>query len=218
MPQDSRKQQGDTTRDTLIKTATRVFAELGYHGASTRAIAKAADVNQALIGYHFGGKEDLYQAVFVAIAEALEQRMTTRLEQLKVLLAEPDPAPEECLVALETFCGGLVELMLQPETEYWSQLILREQQHPGPAFDVLYERFMGRVLGITTRLVGHLRPDLQSDEVKTLVITVLGQILVWRFARTGIQRHMGWSSPDIDAIKHRVFTNIRLLLTKESLE
>ena len=218
MPQDSRKQQGDTTRDTLIKTATRVFAELGYYGASTRAIAKAADVNQALIGYHFGGKEDLYQAVFQAIAEALEQRMMARLEQLQCLLADPDPPREDCLSALESFCGGLVELMLQPETEYWSQLILREQQHPGPAFDVLYERFMGRVLGITTRLAGHLRPDLESEEIKVLVITVLGQILVWRFARTGIQRHVGWNTPDIGAIKHRVFTNIRLLLTKESVE
>ncbi|EMP57342.1 TetR family transcriptional regulator [Marinobacter santoriniensis NKSG1] len=218
MPQDSRKQQGDTTRDALIKTATRVFAELGYYGASTRAIAKAADVNQALIGYHFGGKKDLYQAVFVAIAEALEQRMTDRLEQLKALLAEPDPSREDCLAAMETFCGGLVELMLQPETEYWSQLILREQQHPGPAFDILYERFMSRVLGITTRLAGHLRPELESEEVKLLVITVLGQILVWRFARTGIQRQMGWNNPDIEAIKHRVFTNIRLLLAKEPFE
>jgi hypothetical protein len=40
-------------------------------------------------------------------------------------------------------------------------------------------------------------------------------VIVWRFARAGIQRHLGWQQPDIEAIKNRLFTNIRLLLQEE---
>lgn len=215
MSTDSRRQQGDHTRETLLEAATREFARSGYHGASTRAIARAANVNQALIGYHFGGKEGLYQAVFVAIAEALERRMAPELQALERLLAEPGVSRRDCLAALERICAGMAGLMLQPETEYWSRLILREQQQPGPAFGTLYERFMKRVLDTVTRAVAHLRPDLPPHEVKLLVVSLLGQVLVWRFARAGIQRHLGWDEPDTDAIRARLLANLRRLLQEE---
>ncbi|MBE01572.1 CerR family C-terminal domain-containing protein [uncultured Marinobacter sp.] len=215
MSKDSRKRQGDHTRDALLKAATRVFAQAGYHGASTRAIAQAANVNQALIGYHFGSKEALYQAVFVSITEALEQRMAARVDTLEAMLAAPEVPRPSYLAVLEGVCGGMAELMVQPETEYWSQLILREQQQPGPAFEALYERFMGRVLDTLTRVVAHLCPALDRRDVKLLVVSMIGQVIVWRFARAGIQRHLGWQQPDIEAIKNRLFTNIRLLLQED---
>jgi DNA-binding transcriptional regulator YbjK len=50
----------DKTRDAIIKTAVRLFAEKGFEGTSVRDIVVKARVNQAAINYHFKGKDGLY--------------------------------------------------------------------------------------------------------------------------------------------------------------
>src|SRR5262249_16523198 len=59
------------TRDKIIKAASHVFARNGYESAGVRAIVAEAEVNQAAINYHFGGKEGLYRAVLQAALRAL---------------------------------------------------------------------------------------------------------------------------------------------------
>ncbi len=50
-------------RKQLLETAMRLFAEQGFDGTSTREIADAAGINEAMIFRHFPTKEDLYWAV-----------------------------------------------------------------------------------------------------------------------------------------------------------
>src|SRR5690606_4820124 len=63
------------TRAALIDAATRVFGRDGFHAASTKAIAREAGANPALISYHFGGKEGLYVAVVEHIVESMAARV-----------------------------------------------------------------------------------------------------------------------------------------------
>ncbi|GAA5180334.1 TetR family transcriptional regulator [Rugosimonospora acidiphila] len=60
------------TRDRLIDGALRVLAEQGLTGASARAIANTAGVNQSLIFYHFGSVDELLTQ---ACRRATEQRV-----------------------------------------------------------------------------------------------------------------------------------------------
>jgi AcrR family transcriptional regulator len=46
-------------RDQLLTAAARVYAEGGYHGATTRRIASAAGVNEITLFRHFGSKDVL---------------------------------------------------------------------------------------------------------------------------------------------------------------
>jgi len=52
-----------TRRDQLIDAATRLFSERGFEGTTTREIAQAAGMNEALIFRHFPHKEELYAAI-----------------------------------------------------------------------------------------------------------------------------------------------------------
>lgn len=54
----------EDTRFRLISAATEVFAESGFHAATTREISRRANVNLAAIHYHFGDKAKLYREIF----------------------------------------------------------------------------------------------------------------------------------------------------------
>jgi TetR/AcrR family transcriptional regulator len=68
-------------RQQILQVATRLFAGQGFNGTTTRHIAEASKVNEALIFRHFPSKEDLYWAVIEEKCqagnwrEALEERL-----------------------------------------------------------------------------------------------------------------------------------------------
>jgi AcrR family transcriptional regulator len=44
------------TKQKIIDAATMLFAQKGYHAVGIREITRTADVNIAMVNYHFGGK------------------------------------------------------------------------------------------------------------------------------------------------------------------
>jgi TetR/AcrR family transcriptional regulator, regulator of cefoperazone and chloramphenicol sensitivity len=207
--------RGDATRDALITAALGVFGRDGFHAASTRAIAEAAGVNLALIRYHFGGKDGLYLAVFEHIAARILQRQRAAIEAIEAVLAEPDSAIDECarqaryLPPLLGFIDGMAAMLASRESAPWAQLILREQQAPTPAFTLLYETLMGRVLGLLTRLLQRLRGT--DADVRLEVATILGQALVFRAARAAVLRLLDWSdigAAELAAIQQQIRRNL----------
>jgi AcrR family transcriptional regulator len=50
-------------RSHLIAAAVRLFATRGFSGTTTKAIAEACGVSEAIIFHHFKGKEDLFGAI-----------------------------------------------------------------------------------------------------------------------------------------------------------
>jgi AcrR family transcriptional regulator len=50
-------------RDQIVTAAVRCFAEKGFSGTTTRAIAGAARVSEALVFRHFPTKKSLYRAI-----------------------------------------------------------------------------------------------------------------------------------------------------------
>ncbi len=53
----------ESRRQQILEVAGRLFARQGFNGTTTRDIAHASRVNEALIFRHFPSKEDLYWAV-----------------------------------------------------------------------------------------------------------------------------------------------------------
>jgi AcrR family transcriptional regulator len=65
---------GDARRASIVDAATRVFARLGYLGATTAAIAREVNVNEALLFRHFGSKQGLYLACIDAAWQHVRDR------------------------------------------------------------------------------------------------------------------------------------------------
>jgi AcrR family transcriptional regulator len=57
------KLTGEERKAAIVKAVRRVFAEKGFHGTTTRELAKAAGVSEALLFKHFPNKEALYAAM-----------------------------------------------------------------------------------------------------------------------------------------------------------
>lgn len=68
-----------TTQRKLLRAAADAFAAQGYDAASTRAIADRAGVNIALIAYHFGGKDGLYEVVLEDWVRPLQEAVDREL-------------------------------------------------------------------------------------------------------------------------------------------
>lgn len=207
--------RGDATRDALVTAALKIFGRDGFHAASTRAIAEAAGVNQALIGYHFGGKEALYLAVFEHIASQVLERQRAAIEAMESVLATPDDTLDEnarrarYFPPLLRFVDGMAAMLTSRESAAWAQLILREQQAPTSAFALLYEKLMGRVLGLLTRLLQRLHGT--DADVRLQVATTLGQALVFRAANAAVLRLMDWQEigeVELAAIQQQIRHNL----------
>ena len=61
------------TRLRLLDAAERLFADRGFFGVTTRQVALAAEVDDAMIYYHFENKRGLFDAVFERRAKLLHR-------------------------------------------------------------------------------------------------------------------------------------------------
>lgn len=112
------------TRDAIVQAALRTLKDVGFPGATARAIARAGGFNQALIFYHFG-------TVRALLLEALDRTSAGRLEayrdavreagsleelvRIAGVLARDDAREGHLTVAAEMIAGGVTDAELQPE-------------------------------------------------------------------------------------------------------
>lgn len=61
----------NSKRGVILDVAEQLFAESGFDKTTTRAIAKKANVNIAMLSYYFGSKEQLLYAVLERFSDGL---------------------------------------------------------------------------------------------------------------------------------------------------
>lgn len=221
MPRSSSQGQtrSDATRMALITAATEVFARSGFEAVGTREIAHAAGVHPALIAYHFGNKEGLYLAVFEHMAHTLEQRVGPALGGIQAALdssTAPKLTARRALQLLGQLCNAMLATLADEASGPWGPLMMREQQAPSPAFDLIYERFMGRVLNTLSLLVQAADPSRTEAEAKLTVVTLMGQMMVFRVARAGVMRHLEWDqfgSAELESAQRVLAHNLEQLFS-----
>lgn len=100
------------TKQRILDTAERLFAEHGYAGTSMRQVTAAAGVNLAAIHYHFGSKDELLDAVVLRRAGPVNAE---RLALLEAAQAESAGQPVPVETSLEALLRPMVAVATQNE-------------------------------------------------------------------------------------------------------
>jgi TetR/AcrR family transcriptional regulator len=103
-----RARQRAATRERIVEAALEAFAEQGFHGASTRNIARRAGTNQGLITYHFRSKDALWRAAADRIFGLLQKSLGERLASIGS--EDPRERTRETIRAYVRFAAAHPEL------------------------------------------------------------------------------------------------------------
>jgi AcrR family transcriptional regulator len=114
----------DERRDQILDAALKVFAERGFHGATTRELAKASGVSEALMFRHFPSKEDLYLALQSHCCQA---KSGEKAEMLGTL--------EDSTASLVTLVHYMMAKMLRPPDRDKLEACLRAAVIAGDAIE-----------------------------------------------------------------------------------
>jgi AcrR family transcriptional regulator len=93
-------QTGPTTRHRILAAAADEFGARGFAGTRVDVIARRAQVNKAMIYYHFPSKQALYTSILRDIYGALSER-------LRAIVALPSRADQKLDALIRSFVEAL---------------------------------------------------------------------------------------------------------------
>lgn len=100
----------------IIEAAARVFAERGFHGATTRDIADVLGIKQASLYYYFSSKEAALELVCLRGVEGF-------FEAAKAIAARPESARKRLALLINAHLSPLVD------RADFVKVFLNERQH-----------------------------------------------------------------------------------------
>lgn len=98
----SSRLSSDERRQAIIEAVKQVFAEKGFDGTTTRELAKAAGISEALLYNYFPSKESLYLAMLGACAEA---PVWTKWNRIRA----PEPSTATLVIMVHSLMSELVQ-------------------------------------------------------------------------------------------------------------
>ncbi|MEO3386512.1 TetR/AcrR family transcriptional regulator [Mesorhizobium sp. CAU 1741] len=168
-------------RSDIMDAAERVFAGLGFDGATTRAIADEAKVNLGLIHYHFNSKEALFEQV---VARRTAQVNGRRHDLLAGLLGDPKTATLESI--LDALMRPTIELSNEhgDAGQHYSRIIVQIASGTDDrSIQLTAENFNPIALEFIDALESHV-PDLGRENAVWAYMNAIS-VGLFMIARTG---------------------------------
>jgi AcrR family transcriptional regulator len=151
-------------RQALVRAAYNQIAERGFEGLRTREVAAEVRLNIATLHYYFPTKEALIQGVVDYAVERFRSTLTPHGSPADQLANHMRAVHD--LLRDEPQLGGVM-----------GELALRSARDPQIAgiMQTSNEAWSRAVRGLLRRAVkqGHLRAELDSDDVAALIVAVL---------------------------------------------
>ena len=196
---------GEQRRQHFIDTALHLFSTRGFRGTTTKAIAAAAGVSEALLFRHFATKQDLYAAILRSKAE--QSGFKARLQALKRHAKHTD---DDALVAalvtatLESYerDPDFQRLMLYAALEGHELATASQQVFGRPTFAFL------RAYVVKRQAAGVLRPGDPGLLVVALVALPAHFALV--DSLLGVKRGDGSDDNTVDLFTRLILDGVRL--------
>ncbi|MEM7094467.1 MAG: TetR/AcrR family transcriptional regulator [Actinomycetota bacterium] len=164
----------EQTRHSIVEAARAVFAERGFAATTVASLAEAASLAPSAIYHYFGGKSELYEAVFDATADAIWSDLGSAAQQHGTLLANIEQMVEDARTLRSTrphhsdFLALVpMEARLHPE---FAHLLDRRSKYQDATFGSL------GLLGIET---GEMRGFTVPEATEIIRSAIMG----WFFER-----------------------------------
>lgn len=139
-------EENKATADKILHAATILFAAKSIDAVSVKTIANLAEVNSALISYHFGGKTKLYQQVLSHQTDAWLETIE-RIDQDKL-------SP---LLKIEKFMDTETEIQLHNAN--YIHIIYREMLSPTPEGEQIVNKKLFRIHDFLTQFIADAIKD-----------------------------------------------------------
>ena len=121
------RSDGAATRGLILEAARRRLIEQGYANLNVRDIARDANVNHALIGYHFRGKQQLVLAVLDDANSRLLERQT---RMYRDSASAEQKWQQACDFYEEDLRSGFVKLLMELMGASFHDIALRHEFMP----------------------------------------------------------------------------------------
>ena len=163
------RQDPNSMKARILAAARRIFGEYGYSETTTRRIAKNVGIDISTLYYHWGEKQDLYEAVLQDVSEEIQ----SRLNQVEKTVSGK-PLKDRLEVSIDMMCDYLFS---HPEV---SNLILfgyfSKTRH-GVAMDIKIAQYISNI-AVAMELAGDKKTVTIEDKARILAVwnTVLNFI------------------------------------------
>lgn len=168
-----------STRERILSSATRVFAEQGFRDATIRMICGHAGVNTALVNYHFHTKAELYKAVIGELFENVGKPM------LKI----PDSVEDETSwqAAIRLWVKRALDICsaTKPPECWAARLMGVEACIPSEMAKEIEEQFSHPMRVCFQRLLRMAIPSNDQMEINLWHSTISAQCIVYALAKPG---------------------------------
>lgn len=175
-------QKDACTKARLLEAGRRVFSEKGPKNATVRDICDLAEANVAAVSYHFGSKERLYLAVLQDYVEREH-----KLHPHDAGVTEQSPPVER----LRSFVRSFLLQVLgdgDPVNERLGKLLTQEFIEPSQYFGEIFERQCRPTHNMLLDILRRLLPEADELSLSRCGSSIMGQCLLFDFAREAISR------------------------------
>ena len=188
------------TRQRLVDSAARLFADRGFENVTVREICKASNANVAAINYHFGDKVGLYRAV---VTYAIRVMQETNEQSQR---AGDGQSPEDQIRGfVRVFVGRLAS---DDNPNAWiHKLMAREMEHPTEALDqVMMQVVQPRLEYLCGVAAAYMGLPVSDPRVKRCIVSLQVQcFLASRRIPPSMEKVWGPVMRDVDvAVDHIV--------------
>lgn len=163
------------TKTRILDAAELLFMEHGFEATSLRSLTAAAGVNLAAVNYHFGSKEELFQAVLTRRLDPMNQE---RIELLGRLEREAGGKPLACEKILYAMLLPALRLARDEQRggKNFLRLLGRAYADPAPFIrHFLSEQYAGMIARYKEAF-GRALPHLGRQELTWRLHFVMGAL------------------------------------------
>jgi AcrR family transcriptional regulator len=163
------------TKTRILDAAEQLFMEHGFEATSLRSLTSAACVNLAAVNYHFGSKEELFQAVLTRRLDPMNQERIELLERI-----ERDAAGKPMSVEKILFAMLIPALRLARDEErggkHFLRLVGRAYADPAPFIRQFLSEQYGEMIGRYKEAFHKSLPHLSRQELTWRLHFVMGAL------------------------------------------